>query len=338
MTLPRDRIIVGDARAVLPTLLEDSIDCVITSPPYFRLRNYQHPEQIGLEGHVDDWVHELLLVGRQLARVLKATGAFWLNLGDGYGGPQAGSVASKSLALAPERLALALVNDGWMLRNKVIWSKTNPMPTSARDRLSCTYEVVYFFVRQRRYYFDLDAIRVPHTSRRGKDTTGRQAEWSVPPSWRGPASGTNTGLGRLKARGLAGHRLGKNPGDVWTLATTGYRGGHHAVFPEGLVERPLLATCPERVCARCGTPWTREPFRMLGHLAVAGSLAARCDCQAGTRPGIVLDPFIGSGTVAATARRHGRHWLGIEVNPDFARLANDRLRRGNEREPPARAA
>jgi site-specific DNA-methyltransferase (adenine-specific) len=335
--LPRNQILIGDARRLLGRLPTDSVDCVITSPPYFRLRNYQDARQIGLETHVDDYVHELLLVTRRLARVLRPTGSFWLNLGDTFSRAEAHGALEKSLVLAPERLALALINDGWILRNKVVWAKVNPMPTSVRDRLSCTHETVYFFVRERRYFFDLDAIRVPHKSKLRRPVRG-QASWSVPESWRGPATGSNTGLNRLKTEGLVGHPLGKNPGDVWSLATAGYRGAHHAVFPEKLIERPLLATCPEKVCSRCGKPWVRGRVRRLGHLAVAGELQASCDCHASTRPGIVLDPFIGSGTVASAATRLGRHWLGIELNPAFAALASERLRTVEQRAPPGIAA
>jgi len=335
--LPRNQILVGDARHVLDTLPAESLDCVITSPPYFRLRNYQHGRQIGLENHVDDYVHELLLVARKLARVLKSSGAMWLNLGDTFSRTLAQGAPEKSLVLAPERLALELTNDGWILRNKVIWAKTNPMPTSVRDRLSCTHDVVYFFVRERRYFFDLDAIRMPYTSRpSGRARKG--SAWSVPANWRGPSVGSHTGLDRLKAQGLVGHALGKNPGDVWPLATAGYHGAHHSVFPEKLVERPLLATCPEKVCTSCGKPWLREPFKRLGHLAVAGELRASCDCHAAAQPGIVLDPFIGSGTIAAAATRLGRHWLGIELNPAFVSMADERLRQLRRRPPPPRAA
>ena len=211
------------------------------------------------------------------------------------------------------------------------------MPTSVRDRLSCTYEVVYFFVREHRYFFDLDAIRIPHRSRLSRPAK-RPSTWSVPEGWRGPLTGSNTGLNRLKTHGLVGHPLGKNPGDIWPLATAGYRGAHHAVFPQRLVERPLLATCPERVCRRCGKAWTREAAKTLGHLAVAGVLRPACTCDASSRPGLVLDPFIGSGTVASTATRLGRDWLGIELNPAFARLTNERLSALEQRPPPLTAA
>ena len=255
--LPRNQILTGDARVMLRSLPPSSVDCVVTSPPYFRLRSYQAERQIGLEKHVDLYVHELRCVARRLRRVLKPGGSLWLNLGDTYSSKAREGAEAKSLVLAPERVALALVHDGWVLRSKVIWAKSNPMPTSVRDRLSCTHETLYFFVRERHYFFDLDAIRVAHQSRMSRPATQPSA-WSVPRDWRGPLTGSNTGLTRLKQQGRVGHPLGKNPGDVWRLATAGYRGAHHAAFPESLVERPLLATCPESVCARCGHPWARE--------------------------------------------------------------------------------
>ena len=333
---PHNRILIGDARQVLATLPADSVDCIISSPPYFQLRNYQHEAQIGLEGHVDDWVHELLGVARKLAVVLKHSGALWLNLGDTYSRHTRQGAPEKSLLLAPERLALALTADGWVLRNKVIWAKTNPVPSSVADRLANTYDLVYFLVRERHYFFDLDAVRVPHTSsRKPSQTKG----WQLPYGWRPPSSPSdNGGLNRMKTDGRVGHPPGKNPGDVWALATGGYRVAHHSIFPERLIERPLLATCPEQVCAGCGRPWVREAVRKLGALAVAGELAPTCGCKAASRPGLVLDPFMGSGTVAAVATRLHRHWLGIEINPHFAELAQERVRRLEQRAPPAKAA
>lgn len=324
---PRNRVLVGDARKLLRLLPPASVDCIVTSPPYFRLRNYQSDDQIGLERHVDQWVDELRVVARGLARVLKPGGSLWLNLGDTYSRHEGDGAPPKSLVLAPERLAMALQRDGWILRNKVIWSKTNPMPTSVADRLSCTYEVVYFFVKSRNYYFDLDAVRIPHQGALGRSRTGRPA-WSVPDNWRGPSSGSNTGLDKLKASGLAGHPLGKNPGDVWTLPTAAYRGAHHAVFPERLVTQPILATCPEQCCSHCGEPWTRTPHRPRPdkpHIALIGAMRPGCSCGAVSVPGLVLDPFLGSGTTGLAARRLGRDWLGIEVNPDFAQQATERL-------------
>ena len=216
----RNRLLVGDVRDRLPKLPPSSVDCVITSPPYFRLRNYGQRGQIGLEANVDAWVDELRVVMQGVARVLKPTGSLWLNLGDTYSHHERDGARPKSLLLAPERLALAMIEDGWVIRNKVVWAKTNPMPTSVRDRLSCTYEVVYLAVRSQHYYFDLDAIRVPHRSRLrgGSAAEARRADHGRRPKWAGPLAGSNVGLHAMKARGLVGHPLGKNPGDVWTHA------------------------------------------------------------------------------------------------------------------------
>lgn len=324
--LLRRQVFVGDAATRLKDLPEASVDCVVTSPPYFRLRNYGVDGQLGLERHVDDWVQSLREVLSELHRVLTPTGSLWLNLGDTYARNEADGAAAKSLVLAPERVAQLLLEDGWIIRNKVIWAKTNPMPTSVRDRLSCTYEVVYFATRSRGYYFDLDAVRVPHrTATRPSARPAAAPAWSVPPEWRAPLTGSNGGLNRLKASGLPGHPLGKNPGDVWRLSTAGYRGAHHATFPAGLAEVPIKATCPERVCITCGLPWRRETARQLGHLAVTGELRPTCSCTPTWRPGLVLDPFLGSGTTAVVAERLGRDWLGIELNPAFAAQAEARI-------------
>ncbi len=318
------QILVGDVRTRIDELQSESVDTVITSPPYFRLRNYGHDAQIGLEEHVDQWVDELRLVARGLRRVLKPGGSLWLNLGDTYTRHRAQGATPKSLVLAPERLALALVTDGWVLRNKVIWAKTNPMPTSVKDRLSCTWEAMYFFTREPQYYFDLDAIRVPHAGT-GNRTRQLRPAWSVPTEWRGPSSGSNGGLDRLKAQGLAGHPLGKNPGDVWHLATAGYRGAHHAVYPKTLVERALLATCPPAVCSECAVPWRRGPPTCGAGSPTAGQHQPVCDCAAPSKPGIVLDPFIGSGTTAIVAEQHDRSWIGIELSQDIAAIAEQRI-------------
>lgn len=328
-----NRILVGDARMTLRKLPDNLVDCVVTSPPYFRLRNYQHIGQLGLEAHVQLWVNELRSILTETGRVLVPTGSLWLNLGDTF---STGSEAApaKSLLLGPERLALALVDEGWVMRNKIIWAKRNPMPNPVRDRLSCTWEIVYLLVRQRDYFFDLDAIRVPHTSTKPIAKTSRA--WSVPPSWRVSTS-NHSGLDALNAAGRVGHPLGKNPGDVWRLSTASYRGAHHAVFPVALAERPIKAGCPERRCSSCRSPWRRATIRRLGHLAVRGELQAGCDCRTPWEPGVVLDPFIGSGTTAVAAERQGRDWLGIELNPDFARLATARIKAARDAQEPRAA-
>nr|WP_174893774.1 site-specific DNA-methyltransferase [Streptomyces antimycoticus] len=317
------------------------MDTIITSPPYFGVRDYGHEQQLGAEPDVDGWVNGLQLVARELARVLRPNGSLWLNLGDSYSRRPAEGAAPKSLLLGPARVALALVRDGWTLRNEVIWAKTNPMPSSVADRLTTTHELIYFFTRSPRYYFDLDPIRRPLVS--GKRQNPSDAPRSYPPAGIGAANrkgwtlNNNRGLGRLKASGLSGHPLGKNPGDVWTLPTAGFRGGHFAAFPMSLAERPLLAACPERVCSVCGQPWHRALERRDGRLLAVGDLEPTCMCGADGIPGVVLDPFMGTGTTALAAEKHGRDWIGIELNPAYAELAEQRLRtqRAKQRRPAA---
>jgi DNA modification methylase len=326
-TLPRNTILTGDARQVLAGLLPESVDCCVTSPPYAnRQRDYGAAGQLGQEPEVSEYVANLHVTLRLVRRVLKDTGSLWLNLGDSYAThPRQGSPRG-GLLLTPQRIVLALAADGWVVRNVAVWHKPNPLPQSAGDRLSQTYETVIFAAKTRRYFFDLDAIRVPHRSahraRLAPGELGRRYQ------------GSNTGLGRLKAAGRVGHRNGKNPGDVWTIPTAVDRLGHQATFPEALIERPILATCPEAICVQCDQAWTR-PTRIIGtptsegvqHRREVGTLS-RCGCFAPIRPGVVLDPFMGTGTTAITAGRLRRDWLGIELNPAYAALTRRRQATG----------
>jgi DNA modification methylase len=324
-TLPRNTVLTGDAREVLAGLLAGSVDCCVTSPPYVNgLRDYGTVGQLGRESTVTEYVENLVAVLRQVRRLLKNSGALWLTLGDSFSKHMSQGAPRGSLLLAPQRVALALSADGWIVRNVVIWQKPAPLPQSARDRLSPTYEVVIFATKERRYFFDLDAIRVPHRSIRRARGSARELARLY--------QGGNCGLGKLKAQGRVGNPCGKNPGDVWTIPTAVDRLGHQATFPTKLIEPMIRATCPERICVQCDRPWIR-PTRIvskrtnegLRHVRKVGELR-RCRCFAPTRPGVVLDPFMGTGTTAVVAERLGRDWLGVELNPTFARLAADRLR------------
>lgn len=340
--LPRNTILIGDVRERLAELPDASVDTVITSPPYFGVRDYGHEQQLGAEPDVEGWVNGLRDIARDLARVLRPAGSLWLNLGDSYSRRHAEGAAPKSLLLGPARVALALVRDGWILRNEVIWAKTNPMPSSVGDRLTTTHELIYFFTRSPRYYFNLDPVRQPLVS--DKRESGGTPRSSYPPAGIGAASrkgwtlNDNRGLSRLKASGLSGHPLGKNPGDVWTLPTAGFRGGHFAAYPLSLAERPLLATTPERVCTNCGEPWHRALERRDGRLLAVGNLEPTCMCGADSAPGVVLDPFTGTGTTALAAEKHGRDWIGIELNPEYAEMAEQRLHAERAKRQPRKAA
>jgi DNA modification methylase len=217
---------------------------------------------------------------------------------------------------------LALLTDGWLIRGKVVWAKTNPLPESAADRLSRTHEYLYHLVRRPRYFFDLDSIRQLHRSA-GRARAGAGVLYQ----------GGNSGLVSLKAAGRVGKPRGKNPGDVWTIATASDRLGHQATFPPALIEPAIRASVPERICEQCDAAWTR-PTRILTVHSAEGSRSvrkvgelARCDCFAPSRPGVVIDPFCGTNTVGLVAERLGRDWLGIELNRRYIDLANARLAR-----------
>jgi site-specific DNA-methyltransferase (adenine-specific) len=321
---PRNKIIRGDALEVLRTLPDASVDCVVTSPPYFQVRSYQGgAQEFGQETHVDEWVAHLRAVAAEIARVLVPWGAFWLNVADVYASRPSEGAPAKSLLLGPERLAQALLADGWLVRNRLSWTNPNPWPSSAADRLTQSWEFVYLLVREPHYFFDLDAIREPlanDEAPRPRPTPNRRAR-------HGARDHGHSGLTRLGREGLRGHPLGKNPGDAWQIAGARVR-GHGASFPTELIRRPILATCPEKVCLGCGKPWqrARHPVRFVDGKPRPRTLVP-CGCGVGTHPGLVLDPFMGSGTVALVARRHGRDWLGIELNPGYVQLTRDRLER-----------
>jgi len=410
----------GDAGDVLATLPAGSVQCVITSPPYFGLRDYgtgqwqdgdpdcdhgtsraahrQAGRQSGLDGgtpgslrdpasttctcgarRVDrqyglerspaEYVQALTSVFEQVRRVLADDGTLWLNIGDSYvsnGGaalpPGHGSrlpgskpvhglqgthprvrpeaeaphkfgkwgrdwgLPVKNLLGLPWRLAFALQDAGWILRNDIIWQKPNAMPESVTDRLAAQHEHLFLFSKSRRYHFNLDAIRLPivhiealtrgpiiggqqtDTGRlgsserrtgtvygskteplngshgtRGTDGNGRRYHAKYNAAATPPGSTTSRGAGPDGTRHDAGHPRGRNPGDVWSIPTQPFPGAHFATFPPALVERCVLA---------------------------------------GSRPGsTVLDPFSGSGTTGMVAGRHGRRYIGIDLNPDYHRLA-----------------
>ncbi len=317
---PRNVVLEGDALDVLGRLAANSVDCVITSPPYFQARRYHAgARELGNEAHVDGWVEHLRAVSRGIARVLVPSGSFWLNVGDLYSRSVRLGAPRKSLLLGPERLIRGLLADGWLVRNRVAWIKNAPLPSPVGDRLTNHWEYVYHLVRQADYFYDLDAIREPLRSKPKRPTVARRDPGL------GSLAAPRAGLSRMAAEGRSGHVLGKNPGDAWVLPTGRRIGGHIATFPDGLVRRPILATAPAQVCTACQRPWRRSTRRVR---FLAGRAQCRplepCGCGAATRAGLVLDPFAGSGTALKVARELGRDALGIELSPEFAALARER--------------
>jgi DNA modification methylase len=298
------------------------VDCVLTSPPYFQARHYgAGPHELGQERDVDACVANLRAVSREIRRVLVPTGSYWLNVGDLYSRHGRLGAPPKSLLLGPERLVRGLLADGFLVRNRVAWVKTTPLPSPVADRLTVAWEPLWHLVKQPTYFYDLDAIRVPLKS------TGSRAGGRVSTVGLGALAGPRAGLARLAAEGRSGHPLGRNPTDDWTLPPGRSVGGHHATFPEALARRPVLATAPRHVCTACGRPWRRST-RHVTYLA--GKPQPRplvhCGCGAATRPGLVLDPFAGSGTTLKVARDLGRDALGIELSARYAELSRVRAR------------
>lgn len=218
----------GDALEQARTLPDGSVDCIVTSPPYFGLRDYGEAGQYGAEKSPAEYASTLSALFSELRRVLTDDGTLWLNIGD--------STKNKNLLGIPWRVAFALQDDGWLLRSDVIWHKRNALPEPVKDRPSRRHEHVFMFTKMRRNYFDLDAIRVPHTS------LGTHGKFST--DWRDrPTNGkTKSGEG-VGGRVMGFSENGKNPGDVWSFSTGVFKGAHFATFPPEIPERAILAGC-----------------------------------------------------------------------------------------------
>jgi site-specific DNA-methyltransferase (cytosine-N4-specific) len=303
----------GDALDVARAMPSGSVDCIVTSPPYYGLRDYGAEGQYGNEETLPDYIETMRALFAELRRVLADDGTFWLNLGDSYSGswgnqgrkaergtqravnkpmmqkvhdgryPDAGTKTgsirpgqppAKNLMGVPWRVAFALQDDGWILRNSIIWAKPNAMPESIQDRLSTKHENLFMFSKSPRYWFDLDPIREPvqennHTGH----VFGRAKK----------AQALQTGSSARRTGGIYEPTgKGKNPGDVWTIPTQPYPGAHFAVFPQELPRRCIVAGC---------------------------------------KPGgTVLDPFNGSGTTGLVAQNNGRKYVGIDINAEYLDL------------------
>lgn len=296
----------GDSLEVAATLADGAADCIVTSPPYFGLRDYGIGGQYGLEASPAEYVETMRRLFSELRRVLADDGTLWLNIGDSYANTSTNNggysekstlagftsqdtkvrrandatvarrvkpdVPPKNLLGIPWRVAFALQDDGWILRNAIIWNKPNAMPESVTDRLAGRYEMVFMFSKQTRYWFDLDPIREPHQTydKPFKRTDGRQ--WVESTEWNHNRTG-----------GAGAHENGKNPGDVWNINTQPFSAAHFAVMPRELAQRCIMAGC---------------------------------------KPGgTVLDPFSGSGTTGLSAQRLGRKYIGIDLNPEYLELS-----------------
>lgn len=312
----RNAVFYGRDCTIMREIPDESVQCVVTSPPYFGLRKYEAGTlEIGQENDLNSYINNIRTVFQEIHRVLRPDGTVWLNLGDSYAtncasGAQGQSgdrktrtftadglsarrvegVKAKSLIGVPWRVAIALQEDGWIVRNDIIWAKPNPMPSSARDRCTPAHEHVFLLAKNPKYYYDAKSIAEPCQK------TGTPAHLS---GGRGVRAGTRGGLipkqdalGNVTYTGFNKRWKDsptslRNKRDVWTISPKPFGGEHFAVMPWDLVD----------ICIR-----------------------------AGSKPGdLILDPFMGSGTVAAVSKALGRDYVGYDLNPDYERFLEPRI-------------
>ena len=308
-----NKIICGDALETLRSFPDESISCCITSPPYYGLRDYKSDGQIGREKTVEEYLDRLVAVFREVRRVLKSGGTCFLVIGDSYAGSGGGKgqymdpkypkgrngqnpsitqkvlgYKSKDLMGIPWRLAFALREDGWYLRSDIIWHKENAMPEACKDRPTRSYEHIFLLSKSPRYYYDYDSLAEPMKEvSKKRYVRGRSKENKY--------LNENSGAKIQKineARGYGQYKGDnipqfRNKRDIWTINTTSFRGNHYAAFPPKLAEICMIAGCP--------------------------------------KGGIILDPFIGSGTVGLIALLHNRKYIGIELNEEYVNLTKKRI-------------
>lgn len=305
----------GDVLEVMARIPDASVDSVITSPPYWQLRDYGYPEQWGLEPTYQEYLEHLWALMDEIWRVLKDSGTVWINLGDTYGGTGAkgvgeygklnhmtqnefkgNSATSKCLLLIPHRFAIGCIDRGWVMRNDIIWAKRNGMPESVTDRFSKKHEYIFFMTKNPKYYFNLDAIR-----EKQKDVSIKRYEYD----FTGQEAGKNNNFKGVRMRDKSKedsanafitpigkgarpewHPNGKNPGsisDFWDITTKGSSEKHYASFNFKLIEKPIMAGSPEN--------------------------------------GIILDPFCGKGTTLVRALQLNRKVIGIDGSKEYCKIA-----------------
>jgi len=309
-------IIPGDSLIELRKLPNETIDCCITSPPYWGLRDYGVSGQLGLEKTPEEYVAKMVEVFSEVKRVLKKEGTLWLNLGDSYiGGGRAGQgkraygglekgrsdcglnyapptgkiegLKSKDLCGIPWRVAFALQSDGWYLRQDIIWAKPNPMPESITDRCTKSHEYIFLLAKSQKYYFDHAAIEEPANYDGRKDTTHKGSK-KDPAGYCVGSPNTLSMYGkheRWKKNSLGEYV--RNKRSVWTVTTKPFRQAHFATFPEDLIRPCVLAGCP------------------IG--------------------GTILDPFSGAGTTGVVAKKNTRNFIGVELNQQYVVMAENRI-------------
>jgi len=317
-------ILHGNNIKTLKSIPDGFVNCCVTSPPYYGLRDYGIDGQIGLEKTPEEYIQKLVQVFREVRRVLKDDGTLWVNIGDSYAGSGKGSATHpesvskykqgtncgmigksavkkvswgeckpKDLMGIPWMLALALRDDGWYLRQDIIWHKPNPMPESVSDRCTKAHEYIFLLSKSARYYFNSEAISEPAAestiARINQDVAEQRGSYRQPDKINGPmkAAAPRYGGKTDKSIGIYDYSLRRNKRSVWTVNTASFRDAHFAVFPEKLILPCILAGCK--------------------------------------KGGVVLDPFMGSGTTAVVAVKNLRKYIACEINPEYIKIAEKRI-------------
>ena len=367
------KILQGDCLETLKQLEKNSINTCITSPPYWGLRDYNGEEkQLGLEETPEEFVQNLVNVFKEVKRVLRDDGTVWLNLGDsyagnssrasdngraGYGNKREGvfsktgiGLKNKDLVGIPWRVAFALQQDGWYLRQDIIWHKPNPMPESVTDRCTKAHEYIFLLSKSSKYYFDNEAIK-EDSKYYGKDKRSDNGNIRY--------EGKRTeGKDALAQQSFVTINEKKNKRSVWSVSTKPFKGSHFATFPMELIKPCLLAGCPEKVCKDCNEPYIRQvetisikrnelpkndsryrpnvydgSYKDINGKSDAGysqtkdlGFAKQCDCKNDeTKGGVVLDPFGGSATTGILASGNNRNSVICELNKEYIEIAKERI-------------
>lgn len=319
--IEKNTIINGNSLEVLKSLPDNSIDCCVTSPPYYALRDYGCDGQIGLEETPEKYIERLCDVFSEVRRILTPQGTLWLNIGDSYNGNKVGNTEvvknkkvsesndfhkklwsgakPKDLIGIPWMLAFALRSQGWYLRQDIIWHKGNPLPESVTDRCTKSHEYIFLLSKSQKYYFDYEAIQEEATSSDKPRVFGANNQKGTlrndigrvykPRTKNCQYDGQRPNSMHLKREAGMSDEVYpvRNKRDVWTVNTKPCKEAHFATYPFELIKPCILAGCPEN--------------------------------------GIVLDPFMGSGTTAIVARSLNRNYLGVELNPEYIKIAHKRL-------------
>jgi DNA modification methylase len=354
--LELNKIYQGDSLEVLKTFPSESIDCIITSPPYYGLRDYGVEGQIGQEKTPQEYIYNLIKIMDECKRVLKKSGSLWVDIGEGF--------TNQSLLGIPERFVVSMVDSGWIRRNTIIWHKSNCMPSSVKSRFTIDFEYFYFFTKSKKYYFEtqyepLSAATIERSKYPGVRIGSRkkiELGGYGNSTYSGKKYNISPNLTRIKRC-------------IWKIHTEIFSEAHFAVFPETLISTPINACCPLQICNKCNKPRTKIE-KIIGYDKINDwMISAGCDsngeykgketkdyksakaqmpsetkrrilksmskqsifelsdckCEKGFHSGVVLDPFMGAGTTAVVAKKQGKNYIGIELKEEYIKMAENRI-------------